>query len=303
MKERSFLSPVTENFLHAIGVGKVSYELAKKFEVDPKCAFVAGVLHDLGGAIPDSDRVEVAELYHIPLFKEEKMIPMLVHAKQGEFFARNLFKIEDPEILNAILYHTTYIDDASSLVKIVFIADKIHWDRNGEPPYLKELLKALEQSLDEGCKYFLEWLWQSDLYVVHPFLRRSYGYYIQNQTFSSLERELLTNEKTVQITSEIRKKYFLNEIICEFEKIFERTDNSSDLAKSKNVDVDEAFIAAALMNISNTISESEKPKVISALQLDPNVSNVAAQINYYFAKTEFDVKNPRILEIILNAEE
>ncbi|WP_251846519.1 hypothetical protein, partial [Enterococcus faecium] len=94
-----------------------------------------------------------------------------------------------------------------------------------------------------------------------------------------------------------------NEIICEFEKIFERTDNSSDLAKSKNVDVDEAFIAAALMNISNTISESEKPKVISALQLDPNVSNVAAQINYYFAKTEFDVKNPRILEIILNAEE
>ena len=76
MKERNFLNPVTENFLHAIGVGKVSYELAKKFDVDPKRAFVAGVLHDLGGAIPDSDRVEVAQLYSIPLFEEEKKIFM-----------------------------------------------------------------------------------------------------------------------------------------------------------------------------------------------------------------------------------
>lgn len=301
MKERSFLSPVTENFLHAIGVGKVSYELAKKYEVDAKRAFIAGVLHDLGGAIPDSDRVEIAQLYHIPLFEEEKMIPMLVHAKQGEFFARNLFQIEDPEILNAILYHTTCIDEASSLVKIVFIADKIHWDRNGEPPYLTGLLEALEQSLDEGCKYFLEWLWQSDLYVIHPFLRRSYGNYVQNQTFPFLGRNTLTNEKNVEITPEIRKKYFLNEIICEFEKIFDSTNNSLELAKSNNIDADEAFIAAALMNASNTISESEKSKVAFALKLDPNAPNLVAQINYYFAKTEFNVKNPRILEIIMNA--
>lgn len=303
MKERNFLNPVTENFLHAIGVGKVSYELAKKFDVDPKRAFVAGVLHDLGGAIPDSDRVEVAQLYSIPLFEEEKKIPMLVHAKQGEFFARSLFEIKDTEILNAILYHTTCIDNASSFVKIVFIADKIHWDRNGEPPYLNGLLKALEQSLDEGCKYFLEWLWESDLYVVHPFLRRSYGYYIRNQTFPSLQKNLLMNEKITEITSEIRKKYFLNEIIREYEKIFERTENSLNLVKSNNIDADEAFIAAALMNASNTIFENEKIKVASALQLDPNAPNLAAQINYYFAKNEFAVKNPRILETILNAKE
>lgn len=57
------------------------------------------------------------------------------------------------------------------------------------------------------------------------------------------------------------------------------------------------------MNASNTIFENEKIKVASALQLDPNAPDLAAQINYYFAKNEFAVKNPRILETILNAKE
>ena len=103
---------------------------------------------------------------------------MLVHAKLGDYFAQVLFGITDSDILNAIRYHTTGIDHATPLVKIVFLADKIQWDRNGEPPYLKGLLQALTISLDEGCRYFLKWLWQSDLYVVHPYLKRSYGSFI-----------------------------------------------------------------------------------------------------------------------------
>lgn len=208
MRERGFLTPVTENFLHAIGVGKVAYELAKRFNVDPEAAFIAGSLHDLGGAIPDFDRVEVAELCKIPLFREELEIPMLVHAKQGEFFARNLFGIHDLDILDAILFHTTCIDQATDLVKIVFIADKIHWDRNGDPPYLTGLIKALDESLNKGCIYFLEWLWNSDLYVVHPFLKRSYGYYLQNKQFPEWKRSDFTNANDFEIDSNIRKNIF-----------------------------------------------------------------------------------------------
>ncbi|MBX8936501.1 bis(5'-nucleosyl)-tetraphosphatase (symmetrical) YqeK [Enterococcus gilvus] len=300
MRERAFLAPVTENFLHAIGVGKVSYELALKYGIDPKTAFIAGSLHDLGGAIPDSDRVQVADYYKIPLFLEEVKVPMLVHAKQGEFFARNLFDIHNSEILDSILFHTTCIDEASTLTKIVFIADKIHWDRNGEPPYLKGLLSALEVSLDEGCRYFLKWLWNSDLYVVHPFLKRSYGYYIENNTFPKLNKNSLTNEKQVEVKKDIREKYFLNEIKDEFDKIFALSNSAYKLAKNQDISPDAAFIAAALTTASDTISGNQKYIVAKALGLDPEEKNLLSKINHYFAKMEFKVKEPEILEAILN---
>lgn len=300
MRERAFLTPVTENFLHAIGVGMVSYELALKYNVDPKTAFIAGSLHDLGGAIPDSDRVQIAEFYEIPLYTEEINVPMLVHAKQGEFFARNLFNIYEPEILNAILFHTTCIDNASELTKIVFIADKIHWDRNGEPPYLSGLLAALDVSLDYGCNYFLNWLWNSDLYVIHPFLKRSYGYYIENKRFSTLNRNELTNENNIIIDDDIRRRYFLNEIKDEFEKIFRISKSAYELAKNDSINQDKAFIAAVLTTASDTIFNNQKDIIAKALNLDPKGTNLFAEINYYFAKTEFKVEDPEILESLLN---
>ncbi|MDN6836628.1 MAG: bis(5'-nucleosyl)-tetraphosphatase (symmetrical) YqeK, partial [Lactococcus lactis] len=286
MRERGFLTPVTENFLHAIGVGKVAFELAQKFDVDPEAAFIAGCLHDLGGAVPDFDRVKVAELYHIPLFPEEIEVPMLVHAKQGEFFARNLFDIHDPDILDAILFHTTCIDNATDLVKIVFIADKIHWDRNGEPPYLEGLLKALDESLDTGCIYFLERLWNSELYVVHPFLKRSYGYYIQNRTFSKWKKSDFTNEANLKIDSNIKKKYFLDKIMTEFEKIFRLSKSAYKLAQEKSIDPNEAFIAAALTTVSDSIFNNQRKLVAEALMLDFESENLIPEINYYFAKNE-----------------
>ena len=303
MRERGFLTPVTENFLHAIGVGKVAYELAQKFNVDTEAAFIAGSLHDLGGAIPDFDRVKIAELYKIPLFKEELKVPMLVHAKQGEFFARNLFGIYDSDILDAILFHTTCIDHATDLVKIVFIADKIHWDRNGEPPYLKGLIEALDESLNEGCRYFLKWLWNSDLYVVHPFLKRSYGYYLQNKQFPEWKRSDFTNINDLEIDSNIKKRYFLDEIKAEFKKIFCLSRAAYKFALEESIDPDEAFIAAALTAASNSIFNNQKKIVASALNLDFDSGNLISEINYYFAKNEFNIKNPRILDAILNYQD
>lgn len=299
MKERQFLTPVTENFLHAIGVGKVAYELALQYDANPKSAFIAGCLHDLGGAIPDSDRIAIAQLYKIPIFKEEERVPMLVHAKQGEFFARKLFEIDDLEILNAILFHTTCIDEATTLTKIVFLADKIHWDRNGRPPYLTDLLEKLKSSLDEACFYFLKWLWHSDLYVIHPFLRRSYEYYVTGELSKKLNRNELVNVDNMVITSEIRKKYYLDEIVNEFNEIFRVSFLAYKLAKKANANCDKAFITAALTTASNTISETQKQLIANNIGMRKNDSNLAAIINCYFAKNEFNVIDEEILNGVL----
>lgn len=298
MRDCGFLTPVTENFLHAYGVGKVAFELALKFNVDPETAFIAGSLHDLGGAIPDSDRVEVAESLGIELFEEEREVPMLVHAKQGDYFAQVLFGIESHDVLDSIRYHTTCIDNASNLVKIIFIADKIHWDRNGEPPYLKGLLNALDRSLDEGCRYFLEWLWNSDLYVVHPFLVRSYGYYLKGQDFPALTRET----RNVYVSEDIKRKYFLNEIVCEFQKAFGMGKKASELFPKGSERFNKAFIAAALANSANTIFKNQRQYVANKFGLktghETNES-LLPKLSHYFAKNRFGIDDPELLQAIL----
>lgn len=298
MKDRGFLTPVTENFLHAYGVGKVAFELALKFNIDPETAFIAGSLHDLGGAIPDSDRVEVAESLGIELFEEEREVPMLVHAKQGDYFAQTLFEIENPDVLDSILYHTTCIDNASTLVKIIFLADKIQWDRNETPPYLKGLLNALDHSLDEACRYFIKWLWNSELYVVHPFLARSYGYYLKKQCFQPLTRKI----RNAYVSEDIKRKYFLNEIVHEFKKTFEMADKASKLFLKNSENFNKAFIAAALANSANTIPQNRRKYVANKVGLEikhETTESLLPKLSYYFAKSEFGIDDSELLQAIL----
>lgn len=299
MKERSFLTPVTENFLHAYGVGKVAFEIALKFGVDPRKAFIAGCLHDLGGAVPASDRVAVAESLNLELAKEERLVPMLVHAKLGNYFAQALFNITDSDILNAILYHTTCIDDASKLVKIVFLADKIHWDRNGAPPYLVGVLQTLNTSLDEGCRYFLDWLWHDDgLYVVHPFLRRSYAWYFSGATFPVRNQ----NIHGTKLSEALKKKYFLNEIVAEFQHVFCMANEAFKLAQNERINANTAFLAAALVNITNTIPNNKQLYVARKVGIETNngQNTLSSQLNYYFAKQEFEITDSDVLNATLH---
>ena len=86
------------------------------------------------------------------------------------FIAKELFNIHDKEILSAIECHTTLKKGASDLDKVVFIADKIKWDRGYSAPYLNRLNEALDISLDKGCKVYINWA-LSDILVMHPWLK------------------------------------------------------------------------------------------------------------------------------------
>ena len=58
-------------------------------------------------------------------------MPSSVH-----FWRRDKYKVEDPEILSAITWHTTGKEDMTLLEKIIYIADYIEPARNkGTAPY------------------------------------------------------------------------------------------------------------------------------------------------------------------------
>lgn len=165
---------------HLSDVAHEAKSLAKRFGLDEKAAFTGGMLHDIGGLVPDEQKVALAELLGIEVLAEEREVPMLLHGKLSAYFAKDIFGVVRPDILSAIAYHTTLHAKPTDLEKVVCLADKVKWDGKGTPPYLAELLTHFDQSLDAATKFFVDYLYHSDLRLIHPWLLDAYMFYFEN---------------------------------------------------------------------------------------------------------------------------
>lgn len=158
---------------HLICVADEARSLAQRFQVGKEAAYTAGLLHDLGGLVPENERVTLAKRLGLKIYPEEEQVPMLLHGKFSAVFAELFFGVKDAAILNAIVYHTTLHYQPTPLEMVVCLADKIKWDAEGTPPYLNELNAALGKSLSCGAAFFVEYLGKQDLAVVHPWLKEA----------------------------------------------------------------------------------------------------------------------------------
>lgn len=159
--------------IHSIEVAQCAEELAARFGGETSVAKQAGLLHDISVIIPNPEKIRLCEELGIALFEEERQVPMLSHQKLSRYMAKELFQIEDEAVLSAIECHTTLKKAPSQMDHIVFLADKIKWDQGGEPPYLTELLAALDYSLEKASLVYIDYLLTHDILVVHPWLREA----------------------------------------------------------------------------------------------------------------------------------
>lgn len=153
---------------HHLEVANVAEQLAKRFGDDCHKAMIAGLFHDISVVIPNDERLAFQEYFGLGILPEERKVPLLLHQKQSAILAKELFGITDLEILSAIACHTTLKENFSKLDLIVFLADKIEWDRPEAAPFLEELLAALDNSLEAAALCYLDWLFAGDLLVAHP---------------------------------------------------------------------------------------------------------------------------------------
>ena len=162
---------------HCAAVAAEARRLASRFGEDPARAEAAGLLHDISAPIPEAERIATAEAWGLEVLAEELAYPMIIHQKLSAVIAREAFGVTDAGVLSAIGCHTTLKAGASRLDKIVFVADKIAWDQPGDPPYLADILVALERSLDAAAFCYLDSLVQrrATLRVAHPWMLAAWG--------------------------------------------------------------------------------------------------------------------------------
>ena len=168
-----------KRYEHTLGVAYTAAALAMCNDVDPVKAETAGLLHDCAKCFSDDKKISVCRKNNMEINSVESRNPYLLHAKAGYCIAKNKFDIEDQDILNAILNHTTGRPGMSTLEKIIYIADYIEPSRE-QAPNLSEVRKLAFQNLDQALLKILTDILsylESGGGEIDPLTKETYDYY------------------------------------------------------------------------------------------------------------------------------
>ena len=137
--------------VHSLNVSAEAVRFAEKYGADVEKARLAGLLHDVTKETPGDLQLKIIEKGGIMLSELERRSPKLWHAISGACYIRDEIGIDDPDIFNAVRYHTTARAGMSKLEKCIFLADFTSAER--DYPDIDVIRKYAEISLEEGMLY------------------------------------------------------------------------------------------------------------------------------------------------------
>ena len=144
-----------KRYKHSVNVAEMAVTLAKKFGCDLDKAYTAAILHDCRKEIAPDLMLREAKESGFYLDPVEVDCPKLWHAAAGAYYAKNVLKITDEDILNAIRFHTVGRAGMSDIEKIVFLADTVSAERNFED--VEKYRKIVLDDLNNGMFMVLRW--------------------------------------------------------------------------------------------------------------------------------------------------
>ena len=169
MKEKLKAALKPKRYIHSMGVCDTAHRMAARFGVDTKKAYLAGLLHDCAKCFENEKQIGLCKEYGIELSRITLECPAVIHAPLGAAIAKAEYGINDKEILQAILFHTTGGWNMTKLDKIIYIADMIEPSR--DYPGVEDLRKEAEKDLDNAMLMALKSTLEFNIKkgnIVHP---------------------------------------------------------------------------------------------------------------------------------------
>lgn len=115
-----------KRYIHSLSCAKCAAEFAKYYNQNEAKAYLAGLVHDCAKNYTTEDLIDIVQNKVKTGFdKTELKNPKTYHAIAGVYVAKKEFEIDDPEILQAIRYHTIGSVHMTLFDKIIYLADKI----------------------------------------------------------------------------------------------------------------------------------------------------------------------------------
>lgn len=133
---------------HIRGVRETAIRMAEKFGADPEKAEIAALYHDMFKERDLDDLVLRYGLGDRYLGNRN-----LAHSKVAAAFMEQELGFRDPDLLNAVRFHTTGRPGMSLLEQILYLADAC--EPNRDYPGVEKLRELAFRDLDEACLFSL----------------------------------------------------------------------------------------------------------------------------------------------------
>ena len=168
-----------KRFEHTLGVAYTAASLAMCNQVNAEDAIVAGLLHDCAKGLSNEKRLNMCLKRNMSVSEVEHRNPSLLHAKVGSIMAMEEYDVEDMDIIQSIMNHTTGRPGMSTLEKIIFVADYIEPGRNKAKnlEIIRELaFRDLDAALIKILEDTLDYLNENEA-EIDDMTQRTYDYY------------------------------------------------------------------------------------------------------------------------------
>ncbi|MDR2746953.1 MAG: nicotinate (nicotinamide) nucleotide adenylyltransferase [Treponema sp.] len=152
-------------FLHSRQVAAMASDLCRIFGLDSRAGYLAGITHDIGKQLGEEELFKLAKTDKRVISALEKRKPSLLHGRAGAALLKKEYGIRDQEILDAVAFHTTGSPAMGPLSKVIYIADKLEFSREGVEPRLRDFSeyagtgeRGLDRLFEKILRETIAWL-------------------------------------------------------------------------------------------------------------------------------------------------
>ena len=142
-------------YAHVQRVRQVARELAEPLGLDLGLVDLAAAAHDIARAVKGPALLAEAQRRGLPVPQVEAQHPILLHGPVGAERLRRDFGVAEPQVLEAVHWHSTAAADLGPVGRVVFLADKLDPTKASRYPFIQEVLELVPQDLDLAMELFL----------------------------------------------------------------------------------------------------------------------------------------------------
>ena len=140
---------------HTYRVQRIATDLAHHHNVDHEKARLGALAHDIARSMKGEQLLRMARELDIDVRPVEESMPILLHGPVGAELLRRNEGVDDPDIYEAVYWHSTSHTGLGPTAKVVFLADKLDPHKAARYPYQGELRDLANLSLDKAMTKFL----------------------------------------------------------------------------------------------------------------------------------------------------
>ena len=142
-----------QNHLHR--VRDAALELASLHSVDASRVELAALAHDIYRVHTGDQLLKEARTLGLDIHPVEERAPILLHGLLAAARLERECGITDPEVLEAVRWHSTSRPGMSAVGLVVFLADKVEPHKAKRSPYLLKVAETARESLERAALDYL----------------------------------------------------------------------------------------------------------------------------------------------------